>query len=459
MPIQFNLPDLGENIEAGDVVQLLVREGDMIQAGQNVIELETDKAVVELPCPHAGRVAAIHVKPGDHVPVGALLLTIEAGAGAAAAAPAAAPLPAAPARVPPRAAEKPAPAQAPAPAVAASEAPPARPAAPPAVPPAAAARGVRPAPGATVAASPAVRRIARELGVDLRQVEGSGPGDRVTEEDVRNYVKQVVSTGPSTTAFSPGAPALPDFTQWGAVERRPLRGVRRKSAETVSLAWQIVPHVTQFDLADVTELEAARRQYVSRKRTVWQKAQAAGDATVPPPPALTMTVLVMKALVRLLQQNPQFNASFDAATGEVILKQYYNIGVAVDTEHGLVVPVVRDVDRKGILQLAAELDDLANRTRRRKVDLEELRGGTFTISNLGGIGGTAFTPIVNYPEVAILGIARSRQETVIMDGRPEWRTMLPLCLSYDHRVIDGADGIRFLRSLAAILSDPFDLLL
>ena len=311
-----------------------------------------------------------------------------------------------------------------------------------------------------MAASPAVRKLARELNVDLQQVEGTGPGDRITPEDVKAYVRQLASGGTSATAgFAAAAPALPDFAQWGPVERRPLRGIRRKSAEVVSLSWQMVPHVTQMDLADVTELEAARKRFVGRRRAAFQKAQSAGDANATPPPALTMTVLLMKALVRVLREFPHLNASFDAAAGEVVLKQYYNIGVAVDTDHGLIVPVVHDVDRKDILQLATELDALAARARQRKVDIEELRGGTFTVSNLGGLGGTAFTPIVNYPEVAILGVARSRQETVIVDGRPETRTMLPLCLSYDHRVIDGADGVRFLRGLAEILSDPFDLLL
>jgi pyruvate dehydrogenase E2 component (dihydrolipoamide acetyltransferase) len=478
MATEFKLPDLGENIEAGDIVQMLVKEGDVIEAGQNVLEIETEKAVVELPCPHAGRVVKVHVKAGDHVPVGALLLTIDTGAAAGAGSAAvseAPPASSAPARVPPKPAEKPAaarPSKGAAPTLPASPPPPSSgPVAPspPVVPgeaPPAVERATRVAPGAVVPASPAVRRLARELGVDLRHVEGTGPGERITEDDVKRYVRQLASTSGSGGTVTPGAPIappLPDFTKWGSVERRPLRGIRRKTAENVSLAWELVPHVTQFDLADVTELESARKRYVARKKALAKKAQTdqAEDADVPPVfvPPLTMTVLVMKAVAKLLQAYPQFNASLDAATGDLILKQYYHIGVAVDTEHGLIVPVVRDVDQKGILQLASELDELAARARQRKVDLEELRGGTFTISNLGGLGGTGFTPIVNYPEVAILGIARSRQEQVLIEGRPETRTMLPLCLSYDHRVVDGADGVRFLRSLAEILSDPFDLLL
>lgn len=472
MTIEFKLPDLGENIEAGDIVQLLVKEGDIIQAGQNVLEMETEKAVIELPCPHAGRVIKIHVKAGDHVPVGALLLTIDAAAGGEVAAVGGvaatvtqeATPPPSPVRVPPKPTEKPPTAEPP---KVAADAPPPPP--PPVPAPAARSaeapptieRATRAAPGVEVAASPAVRRLARELGVDLRQVEGSGPGERITEDDVKAYVRQLASSTPPAVTGVAAAPPLPDFSRWGPIERRPLRGIHRKTAENLSLAWRMVPHVTQFDLADVTELEASRKRYIGRKKAAMQKVQAAPAEGAPPlpVPALTMTILLMKAVAKLLQQYPQFNASLDATTGELILKQYYHIGVAVDTEHGLIVPVIRDVDKKGILQLAAELDALATRARQRKVDLEELRGGTFTISNLGGLGGTAFTPIVNYPEVAVLGVARSRPEQVFVEGRPETRTMLPLCLSYDHRVIDGADGVRFLRSLAEILGDPFDLLL
>ncbi|MGB9625360.1 MAG: dihydrolipoamide acetyltransferase family protein [Phycisphaerae bacterium] len=465
MITEFKLPDLGENIEAGDVVQWLVKEGDVIQAGQNVLELETDKAVIELPCPHAGRVVRLHVKAGDHVPVGAVLLTIDTAVSAVAPAAAAqGSPPAMPVRVPPKPQEPPAPRSVAEPSVPPAPRAPVPVPAAPAVEPAA-----RPGAGEAVGASPAVRRLARELGVDLRLVEGTGPGGRISEEDVKAYVRQLTTSSPPVvTGGGVGAPPLPDFSRWGAVERRPLRGVHRKTAENLSLAWRMVPHVTQFDVADVTELEASRKRYVGRRkaaaaaRVAKAPLPAEGVENAPPVPAapgMTVTVLLLKAVTRVLRQYPQFNASFDAATGELILKQYYHIGVAVDTEHGLIVPVVRDVDKKGLLQLAAELDDLAARARQRKVDLEELRGGTFTISNLGGLGGTGFTPIVNYPEVAILGVARSRQESVIIDGRPEIRTMLPLCLSYDHRVIDGADGVRFLRSLADILSDPFDLLL
>ncbi|MBN1489546.1 MAG: 2-oxo acid dehydrogenase subunit E2 [Phycisphaerae bacterium] len=456
MAIEFKLPDLGENIEAGDVVNVLVAEGDTIEAGQNVLEIETDKAVVELPCPHAGRVAKIHIKVGDRVPVGAAVLTIDKAGGAAAPAAAAAPAvaeaeaeeapekpesptQATPARKPPTAPAKPAAAEASSPVPTVE-------------------RATRAAPGAVAAASPAVRRLARELGVDLHQVEGTAPGNRITADDVKRFIRESLSAAPAPSVAAPGIPALPDFTKWGPVERRPLRGIRRKAAENLSIAWQVAPHVTQFDLADITELEAARKQYVANKRAMAAKAKDAGRESAAVPP-LTMTVLVMKAVVKVLQQYPQFNASLDFAAGELIIKQYYHLGVAVDTEQGLIVPVVRDVDQKDILQIAAEVNELAERARARKIDLEELRGGTFTISNLGGLGGTGFTPILNYPEVAILGIARSRQEQVVIDGQPRVRTILPLCLSYDHRVIDGADGVRFLSDVAALLADPFAMFL
>ncbi len=443
MRIDFKLPELGENVEAADVVSVLVAEGHVIQAGQSVLELETDKAVVELPCEHAGRVVKVHVQPGSRVSVGAALLTIETAevAEAHVAAPAA------------RTNEAPTPAVAEplteAPAKAELESPPpAEPTAPvrpePEPPPDVKPPAPEPA-GRPVPAGPATRRLAHELGVDLRQVSGTGPGGRITSEDVHAYVRKLASSPRAAKMAAPGAPPLPDFSQWGPIERQPVSGIRRKTAETVSLAWQIVPQVTQFDLADITELEAARKRY---------KDMRPEGAT-----KLTITALTLKAVVAAIKTYPQFNASLDAAAGVLILKRYYHLGVAVDTEHGLIVPIIRDVDRKSILELAAELDEVAKRARGRKIDLEELRGATFTITNLGGIGGTAFSPIVNFPQVAILGLARARHEQVVRDGKGEVRLMLPLCLSYDHRVIDGADGARFLRKLADLLSDPLALLL
>lgn len=240
------------------------------------------------------------------------------------------------------------------------------------------------------------------------------------------------------------APPLPDFSQWGPAERMPMSGIRRKTAENMSLAWHVAPHVAQFDVADITELEAARKQFVSRR---------------PAAPKVTVTALAMKAAVAALKAYPQFNASLDAPAGIVILKKYYHIGVAVDTPHGLLVPVIRDVERKSVLELAAELAETAERARERKIGLDEMRGGTFTITNLGGIGGTNFAPIVNYPEVAILGMARSRLEPAVVEGEIKIRLHLPLSLSYDHRAIDGADGARFLRMICETLGDPMRLLL
>jgi pyruvate dehydrogenase E2 component (dihydrolipoamide acetyltransferase) len=300
-------------------------------------------------------------------------------------------------------------------------------------------------------AGPATRRIARELGVDLHRVGGTGPGGRITPEDVQAFVRGLLTGGsggaaPMASGGSPATPPLPDFSQFGQVERLPLNKVMRTGAANLSLAWSVIPHVTQHELADVTELEAARKRY----------SQSAGAKDGGP--KITMTVLAMKAIVTALKAYPRFNASFDAAKGEVVLKKYYNIGIAVDTEQGLMVPVIRNVDAKSVLQLATELGDLAQKARDRKLNLADMQGGSFTITNLGGIGGTYFTPIVNYPEVAILGMSRTVRQQVLVEDKSEIRLMLPLSLSYDHRVINGADAARFVVKLAGLLSDPFQLL-
>jgi pyruvate dehydrogenase E2 component (dihydrolipoamide acetyltransferase) len=409
------------------------------------MEVETDKAVFELPCPHAGKIAQIHVKPGQTVPVGGLLLTIESSSGAGASEkPKTSPAPAESKPAESKAApSKPAEAK-PAeskPAVAATAAP-AAPRAPAAAP---ASNGEQSAPAP---AGPATRRLARELGVDLHRVSGSGPGGRITPEDVQAYVKNILSGGgaPSAAGGAVVIPPLPDFTQYGTVERQPLNKLTKTAAANLSLSWQVVPHVTQHELADVTELEAARKRY------------SQGSGAKEGAPKVTMTILAMKALVTALKTFPKFNSSYDAATGEVVVKKYFNIGVAVDTENGLVVPVVRNVDTKSVLQLAAEVTDLAKKARDRKLAVADMQGGSFTITNLGGIGGTYFTPIVNYPEVAILGMSRSSLQQVIVNGKPEIRLMLPLSLSYDHRVINGADAARFIVKLSGLLSDPFQLL-
>ncbi len=433
MAIEFKLPELGENIEAGELVAVLVEEGAVVESGQHVIEIETDKAVVEVPCPHAGRVAKLHVKTGDRVPVGALLLTLEGDGQAPARADADRSTQPAPEAPPKRQPPPPAPVEEKASEPTAPVAPAATEAASASVSTEAASADLPPVP-----AGPAVRRLARELGVDLTLVRGTARAGRITTEDVQTFVRQRMSE-PGVRPEATAAP-LPDFSQWGPIERRRLSGIRRKTAEAMSLAWRLVPHVTQYDTADITELEAGRRRYMRRH----------SDA----PAKITVTVMAVRAVVAALKAYPHFNASFDPDCEELILKQYYNIGVAVDTEHGLLVPVIRDADRQSVLELATVLDEMSGQARARKLALEQLRGGTFTISNLGGIGGTGFSPIVYYPEVAILGIARGRQEQVIVNGVPQVRLMLPLSLSYDHRVIDGADGARFLRMVAEMLSDP-----
>lgn len=471
MPLEFKLPAVGENITQAEIGNVLVKAGDTITAGQVVAEIETEKAVFELPCPHAGKVAKVHVKSGQSVSVGATLLTIEESAPAE---PAGSPASPGGKSAPAASATQPKPVPAPtgsAPAVIASPAELQKPApkspASPMQPGAAvgsnsAVATIEPAlledsdsdirPPAP--AGPATRRLARELGVDLHRVVGNGPGGRITPEDVQAYVRQLTSlanagaaTGP-ITAGAMAAPTLPDFAQFGPIERQPMSKIMRSSAANLSIAWNVIPHVTQHELADITELEAGRKRFIAKLAAAKQTES----------PKITMTVLALKAVVAALKAYPHFNASLDTGASEVVVKKYYHIGVAVDTEHGLLVPVIRDADQKSLVELAAELTDLANRARSRKLALADMQGGTFTITNLGGIGGTAFSPIVNYPEVAILGMSRSSLQQVIVDGKPEIRLLLPLSLSYDHRVINGADAARFIVKLASLLSDPFQML-
>ena len=397
MATEFKLPDLGEGVEAGDVVGVLVAEGDTVELDQGVVELETDKALVEVPSSVAGTVTKIHISAGDRVPVGSLLISVEEDEKS---------VPTAPEPE----------AEAPAPT-------PSRP----------------PAPtfnGDPIPAAPSTRRLARELGVDLTQVAGSGPGGRISQDDIKAAVRNRQTGG-----FAPTAPVeLPDFSRWGNIERQPLSKVRQIIAKNMSQAWQQVAHVTQFDRADVTDLEAFRQR--NKERT-----EASGAK-------LTPTVLALKAIITALKTFPQFNASLDAGANEIILKHYYNLGIAVDTERGLLVPVIKDVDRKDILKLALELGDISNRARTNKIGLDELQGGTFTITNLGSLGVGEFTPIVNHPEVAIMGLGRAREEATVREGRIEPRLIMPLALSYDHRVIDGADGARFMRKIVDALENP-----
>jgi pyruvate dehydrogenase E2 component (dihydrolipoamide acetyltransferase) len=515
LPTDFTLPELGENVSSGDVLRVLVKPGDTIEKDQAVLELETDKATIEVPSSVAGKVKEVKVKEGDKVKVGQAILSVDDGGAEAApsgekAAPAkekeqdkekdsgkkvaqAKAAEGAPKRQPAREAasdEEPAPdggeaegdenadlqpdvqakdkstsedkagvkdpSVGPRPAAADEQG--ARPsgrdqgresgapqddrkvvdinrgARAPAEP--AAAREAPPAP-----AAPSVRRMARELGVDVNKVAGSGPGGRISVEDVKEHTKRLVSGAGGGGAAR--AIPLPDFSRFGPIERQPMRAVRRKTAEHLSAAWATIPHVTQFDLADITGLEELRKKFAKQVET------AGGN--------LTVTAIAVKVVAAALRVFPQFNASLDAGSEEIILKKYVHIGVAVDTDRGLLVPVIRDADKKNIVQLSVELAQLSEKARTRKITVEEMQGGCFSISNLGGIGGTYFTPIVNAPEVAILGISRARMEPVYQkeSGQVAPRFMLPLSLSYDHRVIDGADGIRFLRWVAEAMEQPF----
>ncbi len=430
--VEIKVPDLGEGITSGTIANVLVAVGDEIENEQPIIELETDKAVVEVPADTAGKVTAVNVKAGDEVKIGqALLVVSSTGAPAPGAAPAKAKT--APASEP-KAETKSAPAPAPA------EEKSAKSLIPEYSP---SASGV-PAP-----AAPSVRRFAREIGVDINEVKGSGQGGRISVENVKAHSKALHQKyregGTAVTGGVIAAPPLPDFSKWGEVDRQAMSKVRQKTAEHLSSAWATIPHVTQFDKADITELEALRKQFGN-------KAEAAGGK-------LTMTAILLKICASALKVFPQFNASVDMANKQVVYKKYVNLGVAVDTDRGLLVPVIRDVDKKNIVDLSVELTEIAVKARDRKLSLDEMQGGNFTISNLGGIGGTAFTPIVNAPEVAILGVSRGNYEPVYKNGEFVPRLMLPLSLSYDHRLIDGADGARFIRWLVEAIEQPFKIVL
>ncbi|HZQ67369.1 MAG TPA: dihydrolipoyllysine-residue acetyltransferase [Terriglobales bacterium] len=441
---EFRLPELGENIESGDLVRLMITPGSKVSEGQPVMELETDKAVVEVPSSVNGVVKEILVKEGDKLKVGELLFTLEGGASRQSPRPKATPVEHISGQQAARLAFQ---------AAMRAEGKTEEQALPPDQPPVGVPAWTMPAQldkvagrehGEPIPAAPHVRRLARELGVDIHQVKGSGPGGRISEDDVKAFTKAAVAA--ASTAQAPRAghfvqPALPDFTRWGKTERVSMRGVRRKTAEHLSEAWNTIPHVTQHDKADITELEQLRARFAPR-------AEEAGGK-------MTVTAIALKVCASALKVFPQFNASIDLPKEEIVYKQYIHIGVAVDTDRGLLVPVIRDVDKKNIVELAAEMTQLSKKARDKKLTPEEMEGGTFTITNLGGIGGTGFSPIVNYPEVAILGLSRSSTEPVWMNGKFEPRLVLPLSLSYDHRLIDGADAARFLRWIAEAFEQPF----
>jgi pyruvate dehydrogenase E2 component (dihydrolipoyllysine-residue acetyltransferase) len=427
----FTLPDLGEGLTEAEIRQVLVREGEVVREDAPLLEVETDKATVEIPSPIGGRIETIHVRPGQTVKVGQVLVTFGEGAATAGPPPAGAPDSARP------------------------SAPEARTAVvdgrrPKAVP--APTRREGPVP-----ATPSTRRLARELGVDLRAVNGSGPGGRVTDDDVRVAAGAPASAPGGEPAPTPPIaarpltragvepPPLPAFEQWGPIERRPLSHLRRTIAERMTLASTLIPHVTHFDRADITDLDALIRRNLEAGR--------ARGVT------LTLTSFILKAAALALAEHPHFNASLDPAAGELIVKRYVHLGVAVASERGLIVPVIRDVDKKPLLEVQRELGALAARVREGKAALDDLRGGTFTITNIGALGGTGAIPIINYPEVAILAVARGREEPVVRDGVIAPRLLLPLSLTFDHRVADGADGARFASAIVSRLEQPDQLLL
>jgi pyruvate dehydrogenase E2 component (dihydrolipoamide acetyltransferase) len=417
----FKLPDLGEGIHEGEVIAVLVSVGDKVNEGDPILEVETDKASVEIPSPYTAKVLQIMVKPGDIIKVGDVMMTFSNGAEIVA--------------------------------EDTTEKEPVEMAAVPEKPPA----GKK----GPVPASPSTRRLARELGVDLHRISPTGKAGLVTAEDVRNFAgrKEIAEGEPgeqltATTAAVPletaaaaaEAPPLPDFSKWGPVQRLPLRSIRRATAKQMALAWSQIPHVNSQDDVDVTRLEDFRRR---------QKSQIESQGG-----KLTLTVFAVKAAAAALRKFPNFNVSVDPGKGEIIRKDYYHVGVATDTGDGLVVPVIRDADRKSITEIAIELSELVQRTRSRKIGLEELQGGTFTITNIGAAGGRGhIAPIINYPEAAILGMGMARMQPVVTgsnDGGYDIvpRLILPVVLAIDHRVLDGVDSAKFLDFFRRTLEDP-----
>jgi pyruvate dehydrogenase E2 component (dihydrolipoamide acetyltransferase) len=425
--MDVKLPKLGEGADSGVVVNIFVKEGDTVAKNQPILELENEKAVAAIPSTAAGVVGKIFVKNGDRVSVGQRLVSVtEDGA----AAPAAAPAPAA--------------AQAP-------KHPAARPAAAPAPEPEATEEVADDSedvtPGIAPVASPSVRKVARELGINLAKIRGSESGGRIVMGDVRAYIQRLVAsaaaarTRPAAEAAAPAkpAPVSIDFSQWGPVTKKSITPLRQVIARRMLENWNAIPHVTQFDNIDFTKLNELRKKYAAAYEAKGSK--------------LTLTPLVLKGIVETLKKHPIFNSSLDEAANEIVIKEYYHLGIAVDTEQGLIVPVIRDVDKKSVLEIAKELEQLAGKARDRKISADELKGGTFTISNQGAIGGAHFTPIVNKPEVAILGMGRGALQPVVREGKVEIRLMTPIGLSYDHRVIDGGTAARFTVDLVAALQD------
>jgi len=435
--IEVLVPDIGGFADV-NVIEVLVEDGQVIEKETPLITLETEKAAMDVPAPAAGRIAQVKIKRGDKVSQGSLILLLEASGEAAAA------QPAAKSTASPAASSAPAPAaSAPTPTAAAAPVAPAAPSAPPVPSPPVVSGPVDEVAFSRAYASPSIRKFAREVGADLGKVVGTGPKERITIEDVKAFVKRLLASPPATVSALPKVPEV-DFAKFGAVELKPLSRIQRISGARLQASWINLPHVTQHEEADITALEAAR---------VAQKDKAAQDGV-----KLTPLAFIVKACVLALKEFPSFNSSLDASGENLVLKKYYNIGFAADTPNGLVVPVIRDVDRSSLYDIARSLSALSEKARAGKLTAAEMQGGTFTISSLGGIGGTSFTPIINAPEVAILGVSRSSQKPVFEKGLFVPRLMLPLSLSYDHRVIDGAAAARFVVHLAKLFADPQALL-
>jgi pyruvate dehydrogenase E2 component (dihydrolipoamide acetyltransferase) len=452
----MKLPELGENIEGGDVLRVMVKAGDAIKKDQAVLELETDKATIEVPASATGVVKEVKVKAGEKVKVGQTIFIVdeapspskngETAPAAQETAPEPAKTEAKPAEAPkaepvkaePKAEEKTEPPKRKADVV---EMKPSKQAAAPVAPKPAEPSKAETGDAASIPAAPSARRLARELGVNIQDIQGSGSGGRISMDDVTAYARRLISGAGGARPAAAGGEALPDFSKWGAIERKAMSGVRRTTAHRLTQAWSTVPHVFQHDRADITGVESLRKR-------LSKKIEAEGKAPI------TITAFLMKTMAAAMKKFPQLNSSVDLAADEIIYKQYVHIGVAVDTDRGLLVPVIRDVDQKDIFQIADELAQAAERARSRKLSLDDMQGGSITISNLGSLGAGAFTPIVNWPEVAILGVARARMEPVYSDGEFVARFLMPLTLSYDHRVIDGADGARILRWIVEAIEQP-----
>ena len=446
--VEFLLPDLGEEIEEADVLQVHVAVGDEVVLEQAILEIETEKATLDVPSSVAGVVTAIHVRVGDTIRPGDAVITVNAAG--VAAAPTPPPAPTAPAAPPPAPTPAPAPDPEPAPAVeAAPVAPPPQPPQPQAIaaPPLLAGEPDR----RPVFASPSVRRFAREIGVDVQSVVGSGPGGRISQDDVKRHARSLSAAPPTAssaqTAEQPAAAPLPDFAEFGPIEREQLSRLRRTIKRNMAASWREIPHVSLHHSADITDLDQVRSQYRVR-------AEQAGGK-------LTVTAIMLKIVAAALRAHPRVNSSLDAANNELILKRYFHLGVAVDTPRGLVVPVIRDVDRKNIIEIAVELNDVSARARSGDLGLEDFRGSSFTVTNLGGLGTGHFTPIIHHPNVAILGIGRAERRPVWDDDQELWqsRMIMPLTFTFDHRVMDGADGARFMTWISDAIRQPLVLAL